>query len=51
MTSASDVLMPSFSSEVVDSLPLYYRAMALHLANTGRAIIEPSEQPETEKGF
>jgi uncharacterized membrane-anchored protein YhcB (DUF1043 family) len=41
--STSDVL--TFSSEVVESLPLYYRALAKHLADTGRAIIEdPSEK-------
>jgi hypothetical protein len=44
--SASEVL--TFSSEVVDSLPLYYKALAYHLADTGRAIIEsPSEKQET----
>jgi hypothetical protein len=43
--SASEVL--TFSSEVVDSLPLLYRAMALYLQDTGRAIIkDPSEQSE-----
>ena len=48
--STSDVLIPSFSSDVVDSLPLQYRAMALHLAETGRVKIEDSEkeQPEEE---
>jgi len=46
---ASEVL--TFSSEVVDSLPLYYRALAHHLADTGRAIIEPSEQTDKAKGF
>jgi len=46
--SASEVL--TFSSEVFDSLPLYYRALAEHLENTGRAIIEdPSEKPEKEQ--
>jgi hypothetical protein len=45
--SASEVL--TFSSDVVDSLPLYYRALAKHLADTGRAIIEFSEKPEEEK--
>jgi len=45
--STSDVLIPSFSSEVIDSLPLYYKALAHHLADTGRAIIEsPSEKIE-----
>jgi hypothetical protein len=45
--STSDVLIPSFSPDVVESLPLYYRAMALHLADTGRAIIEyPSEKEQ-----
>jgi len=40
--SASEVL--TFSSEVVDSLPLYYKALAHHLADTGRAIIEDSSE-------
>lgn len=45
--STADILIPSFPLEVVDSLPLYYRAMAHHLADTGRAVIEdPSEQPK-----
>jgi len=45
--STSDVLIPSFSAEVVDSLPAYYKALARHLADTGRAIIEdPSEKPK-----
>lgn len=45
--STSDVLIPSFASDVVDSLPLYYRALAHHLADTGRAIIEyPSEKEQ-----
>ena len=47
--SASEVL--TFSSEVVDSLPLYYKALAQHLADTGRATIGPSEQTEKAKGF
>ena len=34
------------SSDVVKKLPLYYRALAQHLANTGRAIIkETSSKP------
>jgi len=46
--STSANIIPSFSSEIVDSLPLYYRALAQHLADTGRAIIEsPSEKQET----
>jgi len=33
------------SSDVVKSLPLYYRALAKYLVNTGRALInEPSEK-------
>lgn len=50
--SAPDVLIPSFSADVVRSLPLLYRATALHMANIGRAIIkedpeqlDPKEQP------
>lgn len=31
--------IPYFSSDVVNSLPLYYRAMAEHLAETGRMVI------------
>ena len=47
MTSASEGNIPSFSVDVVDSLPLYYKALAQHLADTGRAIIEsPSEKIE-----
>lgn len=42
MTLTSEPII--FSSEVIDNLPLYYRAMALYLANVGRAIIKkPSE--------
>jgi uncharacterized membrane-anchored protein YhcB (DUF1043 family) len=45
MSSSSEVL--TISLEVVNSLPAYYRALAHHLADTGRAIIEdPSEQPK-----
>jgi len=44
LTQSADVLIPSFSSDVVDSLPLYYRALAHHLAETGRAIIKEKEQ-------
>jgi len=45
MSSSLEVL--TFSSDVVDSLPLFYRALAHHLADTGRAIIEDSsEKPE-----
>jgi len=48
VSSSSEVLI--FSSEVVESLPLYYRAIAEHLADTGRAIIgDPSEKSEKEK--
>lgn len=33
-----------FSADVVEALPVYYRCMAQHLANTGRAIIRNSEE-------
>lgn len=36
----------TFSREVVDSLPLYYRAMAEHLAETGRAVITGSSEKQ-----
>jgi hypothetical protein len=49
--STSANIIPSFSSEIVDSLPLYYKALAQHLADTGRATIGPSEQTEKAKGF
>lgn len=42
MTQSSDLIIPSFSSEVVESLPVYYRALVKHLVNTGRAIIVDS---------
>ena len=32
------------SADVVNSLPLYYRCLAQHLADTGRAVI--TEKPE-----
>lgn len=32
------------SAEVVNSLPVYYRCLAQHLANTGRAVITESEK-------
>lgn len=32
----------TLSSDVVKGLPLYYRALVQHLANTGRAIITDS---------
>lgn len=47
MTSASEPII--FSSDVVKSLPLLYRATALHLANTGRVIIKDSEQPDPKE--
>lgn len=51
MTSSADVLIPSFSSDVIKSLPIYYRAVAEHLADSGRVIIrDPSELPEKEQG-
>lgn len=43
--SAPEVL--TFPYGVVDSLPLYYRALAKHLVDTGRAIIE--DPPEKRK--
>ena len=42
MTQSAEVIIPSFSSEVVESLPVYYRALAKYLAHTGRAIINDS---------
>jgi len=45
MSSSSEVL--TLSSDVVESLPIFYRAMAQHLAETGRAIIKgPSEKEQ-----
>jgi hypothetical protein len=44
MTSASGVIIPCFSSDVVESLPLQYRAIALHLAETGRVKIEDKKE-------
>lgn len=32
------------SAEVVNSLPVYYRCLAQHLANTGRAVITDSPE-------
>ena len=47
MTSASEGNIPSFSADVVNGLPLYYRALAATLAETGRiAIKDTSEKPE-----
>jgi hypothetical protein len=43
MTSSSDPII--LSSDVVDKLPRFYRAMALYFAETGRVIItKPSEK-------
>ncbi|MFA5346631.1 MAG: hypothetical protein WC294_00695 [Methanoregula sp.] len=42
----SDVQIPVFPCEVIDSLPLYYRAMILHLTNTGRVVIEDPSEPK-----
>ena len=44
MTSSSEGNIPSFRADVVNSLPLYYRATAEHLAETGRAVIVTSEK-------
>jgi len=41
MSSSSEVL--TFSRDVVDSLPDYYKCLAEHLAETGRAVITDSE--------
>jgi hypothetical protein len=50
MTSSADVIIPSFPSDVVESLPIYYRAMAQHLAETGRITIEDSAgQPDRKE--
>ena len=35
-------------SDVVDSLPLYYRALALHLADTGRVVIKDTLEEKLE---
>jgi uncharacterized membrane-anchored protein YhcB (DUF1043 family) len=43
---SSDAQVPSFSADVVNSLPLYYRALAEHLAETGRAVIEDTSEKE-----
>lgn len=47
MTSESIPLI--FSADVVEALPLYYRCMAQHLANTGRAVIRNSEEEADEE--
>jgi hypothetical protein len=44
MTQLADVIIPSFSSDVVQDLPAYYRVMAHHLANTGRLVITDSSE-------
>jgi hypothetical protein len=45
MTISLDQLV--ISPGVFESLPLYYRAMAQHLADTGRVIIgDPSEKEQ-----
>jgi hypothetical protein len=36
-------------SDVVDSLPLYYRAMAQHLADTNRIIIKGSSEESAKE--
>jgi hypothetical protein len=46
MTSASEGNIPSFSRDVVENLPLYYRAMAEHLAETGRAVIKGTSEKQ-----
>jgi len=46
MSSSSEVL--TFSRDVVESLPLYYKALAQHLAETGRVVIQdPPGKTET----
>ena len=49
--STADNLIPSFSSELVEGLPTYYKALALHLAGTGRLVIEGSSSgsPDAKK--
>lgn len=42
MSSSSEVL--TFSRDVVDSLPDYYRCLAEHLADTGRAVIKDNSE-------
>lgn len=44
MSSSSEVL--TFSRDVVDSLPDYYKCLAERLAETGRAVITESEKTE-----
>ena len=36
----------TFSADVVQSLPPYYRAVIKHLVNTGRAVITGSSEPQ-----
>jgi len=48
MNQSADVIIPSFPADVVNGLPLYYRAMAEHLAETGRAVITDSEKAENK---
>jgi len=42
MDSVSDPLIPSLPAGVVDDLPVWYRAMARHLAKDGRIKIVPT---------
>lgn len=44
MTSAPEGKIPCFSADVIRELPLFYRAMAEYLAETGRAVIVSSEK-------
>ena len=50
MTSASDVIIPSFSSNEISPLPDYYQSLAKHLAAAGFIILKnPPEKLEKEK--
>lgn len=42
--SASEPII--LSADVIPELPLFYRAMVQHLADTGRAVIKDSEKED-----
>jgi len=46
MKSAPEGNIPCFSASVIRELPLFYRAMAEYLAETGRAVIKDSEKED-----
>jgi len=50
MTSASDVIIPSFSPNEISPLPDYYQSLAKHLAAAGFIILKNiPEKPEKEQ--